>query len=341
MPLREFEDDGADFTGRAFFAVAADYLQIVSGGGFSHRAGLRLHSGEVSGDNRAFRLPVSLEHLDSCLLVEFVVDLGVERLARSDAVFERREVELLEVRADEVAVDGRRGAERVYSVFLDFVHEEGWLELNHVVHEDGAAANPLAVYLSPDRLSPARLRHREMEPVVDDVLPPLRGRDVPERVEEVVLDHLRVSRRSRREIEEHRVVSAGERASLGLLEILAERRHFLSEVEPFLFRLRVVFLRADNHHFLDARGFFERCLDFADYLFLVEGDNHLHLRRVEPVLNVFRQQLVRRGDSDRADSVHGKENHPEFPAPAENHHHFVAFPYSLRGKKCRGLLRFF
>ena len=82
------------------------------------------------------------------------------------------------------------------------------LKARHIVRKDRRARKPLTVEFSPHRFRPARFGYRQMQTVVHDILPILRRNNVSERIYEIVLNHFRITRRTRRKIQQHDIFVA-------------------------------------------------------------------------------------------------------------------------------------
>ena len=104
------------------------------------------------------------------------------------------------------AEDGRRSAERCDMIILYHLQDVGRMELFMVVYENRSSGNPLAVQFSPHGLSPSRVGYGQMQAVFVQVMPITSGRDMSERIGEIMSHHLRFTGSSRSEIHQGYVV---------------------------------------------------------------------------------------------------------------------------------------
>ena len=104
------------------------------------------------------------------------------------------------------AEHGGRSAERCDMIILYHLQDVGRMELFMVVNENRSSGNPLAVQFSPHGLSPSRVGHGQMQAVFVQVMPITSGRDMSERIGEIMSHHLRFTGSSRSEIHQGYVV---------------------------------------------------------------------------------------------------------------------------------------
>ena len=104
------------------------------------------------------------------------------------------------------AEDGRRSAERCDMIILYHLQDVGRLYFFMVVYENRSSGNPLAVQFSPHGLSPSRGGYGQMQAVFVQVMPITSGRDMSERIGEIMSHHLRFTGSSRSEIHQGYVV---------------------------------------------------------------------------------------------------------------------------------------
>ena len=90
-----------------------------------------------------------------------------------------------------------------------------------IVRADGRAADPLAEYLAPGELGPARIGLRHVDVVVLHALPVFCRDDMAEREREVVPHHLGHARGAGGEVDQHRVGINRGRFSLRTRETFA------------------------------------------------------------------------------------------------------------------------
>ena len=168
--------------------------------------------------------------------------------------------------------------------------------------DDRGAHDHLAEELAPRRLGPARLGDGPVEVVVAERLGKA-GRDlVRDRIALRVEDHLRLAGRSRREVEQHRVVGLRP-LDLGAVEVRVDLVHELLVAHP------VEDAAVDDHLVLQRRALPRDLIDAADVCDV--GDDHAGLGPVHAVGDVLRGEEHGAGHGDDAELDHA--DHRDVP----------------------------
>src|ERR671921_624040 len=91
------ERNVARLTRRAFVAFRVEYSDVAAGGGFTHRAGPDLHTGEVSDEQGVLRLAVAIVDREPVQLLPPLHDRCVQRLTSRDRMPDACEVGAFEL----------------------------------------------------------------------------------------------------------------------------------------------------------------------------------------------------------------------------------------------------
>src|ERR687898_117990 len=91
------ERNVARLTRRAFVAFGVEYSYVAAGGGFTHRAGPDLHTGEVSDEQGVLRLAVAVVDCEPVQLLPPLYDRRVQRLTSRDRMPDACEVGAFEL----------------------------------------------------------------------------------------------------------------------------------------------------------------------------------------------------------------------------------------------------
>lgn len=240
---------------------------------------------------------------------------------------ERGEVVFGEILLDEETVDGGGHAESRDLVLRDEGKQVGGGESAVVVvGEHRAAGYPLAVYLTPAALRPARFRGGEMQTVVHHFLPEARVEHESRGILEVVLHHLGHAGGAGREVAKHGIVPCRTRKGRQLgrhgVHALVEAAEPLDgeSEETLLYRL--------------APG--ERVQDMFHHVLFGGGDQHLDAGGIAAVDDVFRRQQMSCGDNDRAEFAACDDQHPVLPSAVEHAHDVVALLHARGDEEVDG-----
>ncbi|OPZ41917.1 MAG: hypothetical protein BWY93_02118 [Euryarchaeota archaeon ADurb.BinA087] len=145
-------------------AVIVVQFDLPSGRRFSHRSGTGFHTGEGPDHQHELGLAVSLVNRQTGPFLPDPDHLGIEGFARTHAVTERGEIELLKIREDQHPVYRGRGTKDRDLVFLKDREELGRLEPPpDVIYEDAGTLYPGPEELPPGRLGPAGIGIGEVE----------------------------------------------------------------------------------------------------------------------------------------------------------------------------------
>ena len=135
--------------------------------------------------------------------------------------------------------------------------------------------------------------------------------DMTERIQKVVRNHFRVSRRSRRKVQQSRIFATGALGSGRKTEFVAHVfRQFIKRNPPVHF---IVHPYQKRFFIRGLRSF----LNFLLKLFFLNSDNHLDACRLYAVFDVVRGQLNRCRNGNRADFMQGRQDKPKLVAPPQ------------------------
>lgn len=315
--LMRAQSDG-DFAlaavGHGVFLVI-DKHDVVKGAGFAGATADGLHKAEVREDDAGFRLPEPLVNLLSRGVLELLEDFGVERLARSRAMAERREVVFRQVFLDEEAVNRRRHAESIDAVSGNEREQVGGGESAViVVGENGAARYPLTVDFAPTAFCPARFGGGEVQTVVDDSLPEIGVEHETYGIFEVVLHHFGHTRCARSEIAQHIAARVGT-VDCGVL---------VGEFHYAVLEATEAFHGCGVNTFAESFAFLEGVSNVLDDVGFGSGDEHLDARGIAAVCDVLGGEQVGGGNKYGAEFAAGDRQHPVFPATVEHTHNVIA-----------------
>ena len=130
-----------------------------------HGAGLGGVANKVCDNKGGLRLTEAFHEGQSCVFLELVEYLGVQRLTCDGAVLEGAEVVVLDARLDEEAEHGGRCTEGRDLILGKEGKKIGGVELVKVVGKYAAFAEPLTVQLTPERLTPSCVGDGEMDTI--------------------------------------------------------------------------------------------------------------------------------------------------------------------------------
>ena len=196
----------------------------------SHRPGSWVCVLKVRNGKRRLSLAEAFENRQARVLFPEIEQVGVERFARRRRVLQRRQIILVKVGLHHEAIHGWRAAQRRDLVFLDQTKNLVGMIAVEVVREHARFHQPLAIVLAPNCLAPTRIGNREMNAVGIDIVPMLGSGKMPDCVRRIVQNHLRVARRTAREVHQHGVGSKRFHA----LEFRGGQTNLGVEVKPAL-----------------------------------------------------------------------------------------------------------
>ena len=304
-------------------AVPAAQLDIILRRRRAHGAGHGLAVGKVCREQGRLRLAVALAERYARALGEAAEHLRRERLASRRGMPERRHVGY--ALAHEIAVDRGRSAERRHAAAVDDARELLGVEIVEVIHHDGAADEPLAVYLAPGGLGPAGLRHGKMQAVLLGLLPVFRRDYVRERICVAVDDALGIARGARREIEHHRLIGAG-------LDALKHAAGALRRGGEVLKALGSALHAPELHPASGAPGRLSHPLRHSAERSAYDGVDLGRLKTVDEVVDC---EHMCRGYHHGPELVQRHGRKPVFIVPPEYEHHAVAAAYAARFEHVR------
>ena len=170
-----------------------------------------------------------------------------------------------------------------------------------------------------------------MQAVVHAVEPIARRHDMPERVALGQGDHFGHTRRAGSKVEEQKVVrrTLAAEGDVQFLALLFDGFRVVDESFPF----------ADGRRVLHAGDLFHRLADIVAQLVLVDGDDHLDVRLLHAVDEVFFHQHMRRGDRDRADLGQRHQRRPILMAALQDDQHRISLADPAGEEEVRGLIR--
>ncbi len=198
------------------------------------------------------------------------------------------------------------------------------------MHEDRAAADPLAVEFAPSRLRPAGIRHRVVQSAIAHVLPELGRHNVAQRIRKIVRHHLRLPGGARRKIDQHGVVIACGRFAGWPLPTSIRRLHSRGKIEPPLPpALQPHFERPQR---LLRSGVINRGLQGG----IGDRQHQPDARPLKTVFQIVFRQHVRGRYANRAQLMQPQQRMPKFQPPLQNQQHRIAFanPMTLKNLRC-------
>ena len=224
----------ADFARLAVLAkgvVVTQHADVIERHDLAHGAGLGAGVVEVGNRERRLGLAKSLIDGKPCVLAPEVVEVGVERLARSGAVLELRQVVGVNVALHHEAVHRGWAAKRAHVVLAHHVEDLVATKAIEVIGKDARLHGPRAIELAPHGLAPTSVGNGEVQATVaNHVVPELCGDGVRQRIGAVVQDHLGVARGAAREVHDHGLVDRDGHAT----PEVTGRSHATVEVDPAL-----------------------------------------------------------------------------------------------------------
>ena len=187
----------------AYIAAFIQQRQAEQRRGLAHGAGLYRQPFEHRRHHRSLRLAETFADFKAGEFFQFMVHLRAERFPGHRSVADKAEVVAGKVFLDKIAEDRGRRAERSRPQPLYSLKHPARGELFRIVHADGRAADPLAVYFAPGEFRPARIGLRQMHRPVLHAVPVFGGNNVPQRQAVVVEHHLGHAGSSGRKIDQH------------------------------------------------------------------------------------------------------------------------------------------
>ena len=154
---------------------------------------------------------------------------------------------------------------------------------------------------------------------------------MPERVALGQGDHFGHARRAGSKVEEQKVVrrTLAAEGDVQFLALFLDGFRVVDESFPF----------ADGRRVLHAGDLFHRLADIVAQLVLVDGDDHLDVRLLHAVDEVFFHQHMRRGDRDRADLGQRHQRRPILMAALQDDQHSISLADPAGEEEVRGLIR--
>ena len=191
-----------------------------------HRADHQLLPRRIADHHRRLGLAVAIAQRQSPGAPHLLDHVRTERLARR-ANLAQRHVPLAEIELNELAPDGRRGAERSDRMGGEIVEDGARFEAPRQ-RDGGRAGVPWREDIRPRVLGPAGRRNVEMH-VVGLQAEPVHGRQMADRIARMRVQHqLRLRRGAGGEIEQQRVARPRRRVRLEM----RARPHELGPVAP-------------------------------------------------------------------------------------------------------------
>ena len=286
--------------------------------------------GRVADLQGGLRLAEAVADGDAPLAFDDRDDLRVERLTGAQRLG-RRHGERLQVRLDEHAPHGGRGAEAGHTHAVHDAHEGGRVEAAVVDDHDAGARDPRGEEVRPRVLRPAGRGDVEV-PVAGLQAHPVHGRQVAHRVRGVgVRDHLRLRRGAGGEVQEQEVVPAG-------LALDGEVLGFGGGLRV----QQVAFARPGDRAL--ARGIVDDDAHdgVVDVIELgrvrLAGDDEARLPALGPILQVDRTQLNRRGQEHRAQADAREHRLPQLDLVVEHDHDVAAARHAGPPQEVRDLV---
>ena len=321
-------DNLAGDTGRHGLAVLVDDIHIVVRHRLTHRAGLRLHADAVCNKQGGLRLTEALHELYPRLLVPLVENIGVERLARDSAVFERAQIIGGHILLEHKSEHCGRAAEAGDFILFEYREYFCGMELVIVIDKNAALHKHLAVKLAPNSLAPAGIGYCQMNAVGVDIVPIFGGCQMCKGICVRVHCHFRISCSAGREIYYHRLIVL----RFNSLEMRIGIFHIGHKVIP------AVALAVDHYSRLYRGALRQSRIDVLGDLAVACADNRFYGSGIRSVNYIMLLEHESCGDNDRAELMQGENSEPELIMAFEYNHYHVAFSYAFASEHIGGLI---
>ena len=228
----------------------------------------------------------------------------------------RREIVVAQILLDKHSVHRGRCTEGGYTVLCEHGKYLRRIESVEVIGEYSALAEPLTVELAPQSLAPSGLGNREVKSVLLATVPIFRGHVMTECVLVGMHSHLGIAGRARGKEHEHRIVSTG---SIGLAQISAAEETVLAIIKVPSFPL------AADYDLGERKTVLLLCeLDLTCGITVCGTEYRADTRRLEAIGEIVLDELICRGDRDRAELMKSEYREPELIMSLENEHNSVA-----------------
>ena len=202
-----------------------------------------------------------------------------------------------------------------------------------VEDEDRRSGEPLAVELTPDSLTPARVGHGQVERTLVEVVPEHTRRQVSHGIEVVVGHHLRLTARAAGEVHQHGV--------LIVVHVLRtyELRGLLPLALPVVEALRDgLAMIGHSNQSIHRRTFRHGQLDLLRHIGIIHTDNGLDRGTGVTIDDIFLGQHVGGRNHDGTDLAQGEHDDPPLIAALQDEHHGVVLADAKRHQIGSGLI---
>ena len=317
------------FIGIDGFSVLSAKLNIVKGGGCTHRTLYGIISLKICHQKRGLGLPISFAELKSGALCKLAEYFGSQHFTCCCRVSERWHIG--NAFAHKVAINRRRRTERSYAIAVDHSGQLLGFKVIEVIHHNRTADEPLSINLPPGGLCPSCFRNREVESVILCLMPILCCNNVRKRIAMFVDHTLRITGGTRCKVQHHRIGCL----RLHTLQPFGGFLHCLGQI------LKAVCVLLNAPQLCRHIRLFQCRGNFFGNLVLRGTHNCFCVRGFHAVYKVTDRQHMGCGDHHSTQLVQSNCRKPIFIVPFQNQHNAVAVTDSRILKYIRHLVAVF